>query len=190
MHKLTKALRAIKIIPKAKVKNHERFATEINILKTLVGAQLTKDHPNIIKLYETFEDARNVYLVFEICTGGELFDRIIDKGYFSEDEARNLFSQIMRSLHYCHKNGICHRDLKPENFLFANKEKDSPLKIIDFGLSKIYKAEEELAEEHKAGPAMGGFRGRKKVAMSTKAGTVVSFDPALLHRARGPDWKL
>jgi len=63
-NKHTKAIRAIKIIPKVKVKNHERFATEIDILKNL-------DHPNIIKLYETYEDTRNIYLVFEVCDGGE-----------------------------------------------------------------------------------------------------------------------
>lgn len=81
----------------------------------------------------------------------------------------------MRSLHYCHKNGICHRDLKPENFLFATKAKDSPLKIIDFGLSKIYKQEDELAEENqkKSGINIAIARpSRKKVVMSTKAGTV------------------
>jgi calcium-dependent protein kinase len=80
----------------------------------------------------------------------------------------------MRSIHYCHIHGICHRDLKPENFLFATKAKDSPLKIIDFGLSKIYKPEEELLAENEKKTAinMGQFRGRKKVVMNTKAGTV------------------
>ena len=81
----------------------------------------------------------------------------------------------MRSLYYCHNHGICHRDLKPENFLFATKAKDSSLKIIDFGLSKIYKPEEEIAEENekKVGINLGQqFRGRKKVVMQTKAGTV------------------
>ena len=106
-----------------------------------------KDHPNIIKLYETFEDKRNVYLVFEVCSGGELFDRIISEGHFSDQRARSIFSQIVKSLNYCHKYGICHRDLKPENFLFATKDPDSQLKVIDFGLSKIYKNEEELLAE-------------------------------------------
>lgn len=62
----------------------------------------TLDHPNIIKLYETFEDQRNVYLVMELCDGGELFDRIIDKGHFSENEARTTFTQIIQALNYCH----------------------------------------------------------------------------------------
>jgi calcium-dependent protein kinase len=79
-----KGYRAIKIIPKSKVKNPERFKREIDIMRNL-------DHPNIIKLYETFEDVRNVYLVMELCEGGELFDRIIDKGHFSEKEAKFTF---------------------------------------------------------------------------------------------------
>lgn len=77
----SKYYRAIKIIPKSKVRNPDRFRREIEIMRNL-------DHPNIIKLFETFEDARNVYLVMELCEGGELFDRIIDKGHFSENEAR------------------------------------------------------------------------------------------------------
>jgi calcium-dependent protein kinase len=81
----TNQTRAVKVIPKNKVKNQERFKSEIDIMTTL-------DHPHIIKLYETFEDARNIYLVMELCTGGELFDRIIDKGHFSEGQARNIFS--------------------------------------------------------------------------------------------------
>lgn len=83
---------------------------------------------------------KNMYLVTEICYGGELFDRIIDCEYFSEKLAAKLFKQILLSLNYCHKQGIAHRDLKPENFLFETKEEDSDLKIIDFGLSKVVRA--------------------------------------------------
>lgn len=74
----------------------------------------------------------------EICEGGELFDRIMDKGCFSEAEARYIFLQIIQALNYCHTNGICHRDLKPENFLFLTKADDSPIKVIDFGLSTLF----------------------------------------------------
>lgn len=77
--------RAIKIIPKSRVRNPQRFLNEISIMRNL-------DHPNIIKLYETFEDARNVYLVMELCEGGELFDRIIAKGHYTEQEARTTFT--------------------------------------------------------------------------------------------------
>lgn len=176
-NKHTNAVRAIKIIPKAKVKNHERFATEINIQKTL-------DHPNIIKLYETYEDERNVYLVFEVCEGGELFDRIISKGHFSENEARHLFVQIMKSLFYCHKHGICHRDLKPENFLFGSKDDHSVLKLIDFGLSKIFANENEIIDSKPSNSKIAGFsefRGRRKPnAMTTKAGTPYYIAPEVM----------
>ena len=72
------------------------------------------DHPNIIKLFETFEDNRNIYLVMELCTGGELFDRIIELGHLSEHQAAILMQQILRAIHYMHQNKVMHRDLKPE----------------------------------------------------------------------------
>eukprot|EP01068_Selenidium_serpulae_P013690 Selendium_serpulae@DN5992_c0_g1_i2.p1 len=97
------------------------------------------DHPNIVKLFETFEDERYIYLVLELCKGGELFDRIIEEGCFSERNGAILMQEIFSPVHYLHSNHIMHRDLKPENFLFLNKSKDSPLKIIDFGLSCRYK---------------------------------------------------
>ena len=93
------------------------------------------DHPHIIKLYETFEDRKNIYLVMELCEGGDLFDKIVDAGYFEEDTARAIFLQVAKAIHYCHIHNICHRDLKPENFLLLNKSKEAPLKVIDFGLS-------------------------------------------------------
>lgn len=95
------------------------------------------DHPNILKLYEYFEDDKNVYLITELCKGGELFDRIIENEFFSEPIAAKIFRQILQSLNYCHKLGVAHRDLKPENFIFESKDMDSDLKVIDFGLSKI-----------------------------------------------------
>lgn len=94
-----------------------------------------------------------------MCEGGELFDRIIEKEKFSENEARDIFIQIMQALNYCHSNKICHRDLKPENFLLLTKADDSPIKVIDFGLSTIFLDEKNAA-------------GIKKNMMKTKAGTV------------------
>lgn len=82
------------------------------------------------KLFETFEDHKNVYLVMELCRGGELFDRIIEQGYFSEAYACSLMRCILAALFYLHKHGIVHRDLKPENFMFLDKGKDAPFKII------------------------------------------------------------
>ncbi|EER09574.1 Calcium-dependent protein kinase, putative [Perkinsus marinus ATCC 50983] len=133
VNKSTHAVRAVKTISKSHVKNIERFKQEIAIMKML-------DHPNIIKLFETFEDHRNIYLVMELCTGGELFDRIIDEGRFTEVQAAIVMQQILRAVYYMHENHIAHRDLKPENFLFLNKDpiEKSWVKLIDFGLSTYF----------------------------------------------------
>ena len=101
----------------------DRFKQEIVILQTL-------DHPNVLKLYEYFEDSKNVYLITELCRGGELFDRIIENEFFSEKVAAKIFKQILQPLNYCHSQGIAHRDLKPENLLV---NEDNVLKICDFG---------------------------------------------------------
>merc|ERR1719454_1899130 len=129
-NKHTSAIRAVKTISKAQMKNIERFKQEIAIMKMM-------DHPNIIKLFETFEDHRNIYLVMELCSGGELFDRIIESGHFTEVQAAILMQQMIRAIYYMHENHVCHRDLKPENFLFMTKDpiEKCLLKIIDFGLS-------------------------------------------------------
>merc|ERR1719356_1866693 len=126
----TGAIRACKSINKSQMKNIDRFKQEIALMKIM-------DHPNIIKLYETFEDHRNIYLIMELCSGGELFDRIIEAGHFTEVQAAILMQQIIRAIYYMHENKVCHRDLKPENFLFSTKDgiEKSLLKIIDFGLS-------------------------------------------------------
>lgn len=94
----------------------------------------------MIKLYEYFEDKTNVYLVTELCAGGELFDRIVAEEFFTEPMAARTFRQILMALNYCHTENIVHRDLKPENFLFQSADANSDLKIIDFGLSKIMAA--------------------------------------------------
>jgi calcium-dependent protein kinase len=134
-NKITGETRACKQLAIKHIQNYEKFMLEINILSKM-------DHPNIIKLYEVFEDKRFVYLVMEECTGGELFDKIIDRlqndSIFTEKEAAKIFKQMMMAIAYCHKEGICHRDLKPENLLLLNKKDDTNIKIIDFGLSNIF----------------------------------------------------
>jgi len=129
-NKSTGVTRAVKSISKTQMKNLDRFKMEIAIMKIM-------DHPNIIKLYESFEDHRNIYLILELCTGGELFDRIIDSGHFTEVQAALVLQNMFRAIFYMHENHICHRDLKPENFLFTTKEpiEKTHLKVIDFGLA-------------------------------------------------------
>jgi len=98
------------------------------------------DHPGVIKIFETFEDARNMYIVMELCEGGELFDKIVSQGHFSELDAAISMKQIFRGINYIHKHHVCHRDLKPENFLLLNHEPicTNELKIIDFGFACMF----------------------------------------------------
>ena len=115
---------------------------DINKLKTEIAIMIKADHPNIIKLYEIYQDNSHIDLIMEECKGGELFERIIrniekHKNY-SEKTAAKIFKQLISAIAYCHSQGICHRDLKPENILFLSEEEDSPIKVIDFGLSKIF----------------------------------------------------
>ena len=106
------------------------FFNEINILKEL-------DHPNIVKMYEFFEDEKRWYIVLEICKGGELFDEILSRGKFAERDAAPLIKQVLSCINYCHINNVIHRDLKPENILLeANMEFDG-IKIIDFGTAIV-----------------------------------------------------
>ncbi|KJP89697.1 CAMK/CDPK protein kinase [Plasmodium fragile] len=129
--KLLKIQRAVKVVSKKKLKNVHRFRQEIDIMKNL-------DHPNVIKLLETFEDSKQIYLVMELCTGGELFDRIVKKGPFSEMYTSFIMKQIFSVLNYLHIRNICHRDVKPENFLFFDKSPESLIKVIDFGLASYF----------------------------------------------------
>ena len=100
------------------------------------------DYPNIINLYEIYEESDYIYLIFEFCKGGELDDRIIknieEENLYSEKEAAKIFKKIIQAIAYLHSNGICHRNLKPDNILFLSEKIDSDIKIINFSLSTIF----------------------------------------------------
>jgi len=123
---------AIKIIDRNDVgKDYEKnLRMEMDILRRV-------DHPNIIALHEMIEAGNKLYFVMELVTGGELFDRIVEKGSYSEEDAKILVRKIVSAIEYLHKQNIAHRDLKPENLLVKSVEDDTEVKIADFGLSKI-----------------------------------------------------
>ncbi|VAH65616.1 unnamed protein product [Triticum turgidum subsp. durum] len=106
---------------------------------------LPRSH-SIVSLREACEDEGAVHLVMELCEGGELFDRIVARGHYTERAAANVTRTIVEVVQLCHRHGVIHRDLKPENFLFANKKENSPLKAIDFGLSIFFKPGEKFSE--------------------------------------------
>lgn len=124
---------AIKIIKKSDMQQEDVLAlqTEVEILSQV-------DHPNVVKLFEVWEDKNSFYLTMEIMTGGELFDRIVEKDHYSEKEAADTIRPIVDAIRYCHKMGVAHRDLKPENLLYATRDSHSIIKISDFGLAKVY----------------------------------------------------
>ena len=93
------------------------------------------DHPNIIRLYETYEDEQYVHIVMEYCAGGDVAERIIDNGKFSEREAAVIMEKLLGAVNYLHLHQISHRDLKAENFLYENSEAGAQIKIADFGMS-------------------------------------------------------
>uniref|UniRef100_A0AAY5L6M4 Protein kinase domain-containing protein n=1 Tax=Esox lucius TaxID=8010 RepID=A0AAY5L6M4_ESOLU len=107
------------------------------IVRTEIGVLVRLSHPNIIKLKEIFETPSEISLVLELVTGGELFDRVVEKGFYTERDAADSVRQVLEAVAYLHENGVVHRDLKPENLLYATSAPDAPLKIADFGLSKI-----------------------------------------------------
>lgn len=111
----------------------EDVRREIQIMHHLAG------HPNVISIKGAYEDAVAVHVVMELCAGGELFDRIIQRGHYTERQAAKLTKTIVGVVEACHSLGVMHRDLKPENFLFVNQHEDSLLKTIDFGLSVFFK---------------------------------------------------
>lgn len=124
-------LHAIKVIDKKALKGKEdSLENEIKVLRRL-------DHPNVVKLLEAYESKSYVYLVMELVTGGELFDRIVEKGSYTEKDAADLIKQVLSAVAYMHDSGVVHRDLKPENLLYYSPDEDSKIMISDFGLSKM-----------------------------------------------------
>ncbi|CAL5201983.1 unnamed protein product [Lathyrus oleraceus] len=135
-NKVTKEQFACKTIAKRKLVNKEDIEDvrrEVQIMHHLTG------QPNIVELKGAYEDKQSVHLVMELCAGGELFDRIIAKGLYTERAAASLLRTIVQIIHTLHSMGVIHRDLKPENFLLLSKDENAPLKATDFGLSVFFK---------------------------------------------------
>jgi hypothetical protein len=105
------------------------------------------DHKHIIRLYDVFEEPQHYYMITEKMTGGELFDRIVQKSYYNEREARDTCEILLQAIHYCHKKKVAHRDLKPENLLLTSGSDDSDIKIADFGFAKRVKGPKTLTTQ-------------------------------------------
>lgn len=142
------------VVEGIKKKTNEKFAVkcikktmvegdDIKLLRREIHIMKKVNHPNILKLYEVFENDDEFFLVMELVSGKELFDKIVERGQYSEKDASNIVRQIVSAVEYLHANGIAHRDLKPENLLSAENDGQEVIKIADFGFSKNF-GEEKL----------------------------------------------
>ena len=139
IHKPTNSERAIKsiVLSENNPTELEKLLKEVSILKAL-------DHPNIIRIFGVYKNKNIIYIITEICKGGELFDRIKSMKKFGENQAAKYMLDIVSAVMHCHEQDIVHRDLKPENLLFENDRDDSKLKLIDFGTSRFISNEKKL----------------------------------------------
>ncbi|KAK9488025.1 kinase-like domain-containing protein [Lipomyces starkeyi] len=129
---------AIKVILKKNVKGHESMVQdELDLLRLL-------HHPHVVGFRDWFESKDKYYIVTQLATGGELFDRIVERGKYTEKDAVKTVSEILEAVDYLHSQNIVHRDLKPENLLYLKPEKDSALVLADFGIAKMLETSDEV----------------------------------------------
>ncbi|KAI8957782.1 calcium/calmodulin-dependent protein kinase 1 [Daldinia sp. FL1419] len=129
---------AIKIILKKNVKGNEQMVwDELDMLQRL-------KHPHIVRFVDWFESRDKWYIVTELATGGELFDRICEQGKFTEKDASQTIRQVLDAVDYLHDRNVVHRDLKPENLLYLSKRPDSDLVLADFGIAKMLDTKDEV----------------------------------------------
>ncbi|CAK7351201.1 unnamed protein product [Dovyalis caffra] len=181
---------ACKSILKRKLVNkndREDMKREIQIMQHLSG------QPNIVEFRGAYEDRQSVHLVMELCAGGELFDRIIAKGHYSERDAAKICREIVNVVHACHFMGVMHRDLKPENFLLSSKAEGSNLKATDFGLSVFIEEDTittlvvRLDYLAKGNEAVVNFDDKERKVYRDIVGSAYYVAPEVLRRSYGKE---
>lgn len=130
---------AVKSISKSNITEEDmkNLIREVDIISGL-------QHPNIIRFLETYHDEHYFHIVMELCTGKEIFGKIIEDGKLTEQAVSKIIAKVLHAVSYCHSKGITHRDIKPENILFKSNDPEAEVKIIDFGLSRKYLSNEKM----------------------------------------------
>ncbi|EWC45245.1 calcium protein kinase [Drechslerella stenobrocha 248] len=129
---------AVKIILKKNVKGNEQMVyDELQLLQNLT-------HPHIVRFVDWFESKDKYYIVTQLATGGELFDRICEYGKFTEKDAVQVVKEVLDAVNYLHERNVVHRDLKPENLLYLTPEHNSSLVLADFGIAKMLDDKDEM----------------------------------------------
>ena len=148
----------------------EDVRREVKVMSHLAG------HFHVVKIYDTFEDAKDCHIIMEICTGGELFERMLQEKKYTEKRAADMVRVIMETIDYMHQMGVIHRDLKPENFLLDSDDADANLKFTDFGLSVFFKPgdffSDRVGSAYYMAPEVLG-----KLVMDPKTGKKVKVEP-------------
>ncbi|CAD7955151.1 unnamed protein product [Amoebophrya sp. A120] len=143
-------------------------------------------HPNIVQFFEMVPEQEKLYLVTEYCEGGDLLQRVLDYGVFSEATTKRVFNEILEALQYLHDRDIIHRDLKPENILLTNKNEDATAKVADFGLAReLEPSRIEEGDQKGKKPSEKDNLKRKLTTAKTFCGTPHYFAPEIIKTQRG-----
>ncbi|CAM9567411.1 unnamed protein product, partial [Phaeothamnion confervicola] len=139
-HRTTGDLVALKLIAKTRFHENERAKEAVSKEIEAMGRIRRIDNPSLVRMLDLYEDDAKIALVLEHLAGGELFDRIVSRGQYSERDASQLIFKLCSALHACHEHGVLHRDMKPENCIYATADPDAEIKITDFGLALLSEA--------------------------------------------------
>ncbi|KAJ1415681.1 kinase-like domain-containing protein, partial [Ochromonadaceae sp. CCMP2298] len=121
---------AVKMVTRERLQREDELSLRIE-----VEVLMSLSHPNIVQVLDFFEEADYFYVVLEYISGGELFERLIEKEVYTEGEARDLFVVLLKAIQYCHNKDVIHRDIKPENILLTSRKDDINVKVVDFGFA-------------------------------------------------------
>ncbi|OWZ24606.1 CAMK protein kinase [Phytophthora megakarya] len=138
---------AVKVLDVAKFRHREQVVAEVEILRNITN---NIKHPNLIKIHKVYEEHQKVYIIQELCTGGELYDRVVQRGKYSERDAANIMQQLVSALQALHAHNILHLDIKPENILFSSEDPDSKILLTDFGLARMINGKQNPLDEGKS----------------------------------------